>query len=127
MIEELDAGNRILITSAEDGILKDMREQKPEWIFGTSQAQGTRLLMFSSVGLEATIPLHGDVFVAVTSEGPRHIQISDTILSEVARRNMKTIAGPYDDYARVQADPVARRCDAVLLRDPSSFFDQVAH
>ncbi|HVK62643.1 MAG TPA: glycerophosphodiester phosphodiesterase family protein [Bdellovibrionales bacterium] len=117
LIEEVGAGDRVLITSTEDGILRDLREQRPQWAFGTSQAQGTRLLMFSSIGLEATIPLQGDVFMAVSSDQPRHIQINDRILNEVRRRKLKVIAGPFDNMSAIPADSAARNVDAVLLRD----------
>jgi glycerophosphoryl diester phosphodiesterase len=118
MIDELGAGNRILITSEEDGILRDLRVQKPSWVFGTSQAQGTRLLMFSSIGLEAAIPLRGDIFVSLATDAPKRIHIDETILNEVHRRGLKAIAGPFDDFPSVSKDPAVSHVDGVLLRNP---------
>jgi glycerophosphoryl diester phosphodiesterase len=118
LIDELGAGDRVLITSSEDGILRDLRNEKPAWVFGTSQAQATRLLMFASLGLESAIPLRGDVFVALSTDGPRQIHISESILEDLQRRGLRTIDGPFDDFASIANDPVLNRIDGVLLRKP---------
>jgi glycerophosphoryl diester phosphodiesterase len=119
-IEKSQAAQRVLFTSPEDAALRDLREKRPDWIFGTSQAEVTRLKMLSSFALESVPPLRGDIFVAERPEISTktiHPQLSKEMIQEVHRRRMKIVAGP-----ALAADAPALRqsgVDIVLVRDPS--------
>lgn len=104
IIEAIDAakaGDRILVQSAEDGVLKALREKKPEWLFGTSQARAVQLKMLSSIGLEPMAPLKGDVFVTDLKINHNEM-LNNTMIAELKRRRMPIFAGPADtgDAAR---------------------------
>lgn len=95
VIDEAKAGSRVLIQSEESGLLKDLREKKPEWLFGTSQAQIIQMRMLEAVGLEALAPLKGDVYITEVSKG-RRVLLSPAVIKEIKRRHMKIFAGPVD-------------------------------
>ena len=118
-IEKANAGDRVLIASPEDGVLKDLRKKRPKWVFGTSQAQATVMLMLSELGLEAAAGLGGDVFVGPTAQGASLFKLSEKIARELRRRKMKIVLGP-----AVDADQALKWKDdgieGIVTRDPSS-------
>lgn len=95
VVDELRAGDRVLIQSPEDGFLKDLREARPLWIYGTSLAQVTRMILFSSMGLVSLAQLRGDVLV-MEAPPKEHLlnRIEDAIIHEAHRRKLKIFAGP---------------------------------
>lgn len=117
IINQKRAGNRILIQSDEDGLLRDLREQNPAWLFGTSQAQVTLLKMLSSLGLESLTPFKGDVYIT-----PSHFRntllINNPMINEVHRRKMNFIAGPVNKKEEV-LDLIDRGVDGIMTTDPS--------
>ncbi|MES2965096.1 MAG: glycerophosphodiester phosphodiesterase family protein [Bdellovibrionota bacterium] len=118
-IENAKASERVLISSPEDGILKDLRKLRPKWAFGTSQAQATVLLMLSELRLEAAASINGDVFVGPTAHGASLFRLSDPIAKELHRRKMKIVLGPAvdDDQAlKWKAEGI----EGIVTRDPSS-------
>lgn len=120
-VEKANASDRLLIQSPEDGFLRDLREAKPLWLYGTSQARVTQMLMLASIGLEATAPIKGDVFVMETE--PRALwRISDDIISEVHRRKMKIYAGPAGAQEAIQLRN--RGVDGVLTSQPAELLGQ---
>ena len=88
IFDETKAGERSLVTSPENGILKDLREDHPTWIFGTSQAQVTRLLLLADIALAVATPMKGDVFVWDSSSPVS--RLTDSAFEEVERRQMKS-------------------------------------
>jgi hypothetical protein len=118
-VEKAHAADRILVQSPEDGILKDLREAKPLWLFGTSLAQVTRLIMMSSIGLTGLSPLRGDVLV-VESQAKEHLleRLSDSVISEIQRRKMKIYAGPAS--AEESQSLWKRGVDGVLTSQPEA-------
>ena len=121
VIDEAKAGDRVLISSPEDGILRDLRARRPTWVFGTSQAQATVLLMLSELGLEAAAPIQGDVFVGPSAQGASLFHLSDRIINEIHRRKMKIVLGPAvdGDQARQWRD---EGLEGIVTRHPSSLF-----
>jgi glycerophosphoryl diester phosphodiesterase len=95
-IDEAKAGNRVLIQSEQNGLLKDLREKKPEWLFGTSYAQITQLMLLLPLGLEAYAPIKGDVFVSEIARSGRTL-VSDDVIQEMHRRHIKVIVGPVNN------------------------------
>lgn len=119
LVENAKAGDRSLIASPEDGFLRDMREKKPMWLFGTSQAQGTRLKMLDSIGLAPVVTLLGDVFVLESAmRRPSLYEVSDSIVAEIHRRKMKLIIGPVSDHEDLRS-LTDRGIDGVLLAAPT--------
>ena len=108
-IKDAHAGERSLISSPEDGILRDLREAEPTWLFGTSKAQVTRLVMLSQLLLASSAPMRGDVFVVDPSIALT--KLNDRVWAEVVRRNMRSVIA-------IDASPDAQvwrgRADAVL-------------
>jgi hypothetical protein len=95
IIDDATAGERVLIQSPEDGFLKDLREAKPLWLFGTSLPQVTRMILFSSMGLVTLAQLRGDVLV-IESPAKEHLlsRITADMIAEAHRRKIKIYAGP---------------------------------
>lgn len=88
LFDETKAGERSLVTSAENGILADLREDHPTWIFGTSQAQVTRLLLMSDIFMAFSAPMKGDIFVWDQSSPIK--RLTQNAWDEVERRKMKS-------------------------------------
>jgi glycerophosphoryl diester phosphodiesterase len=115
VIDDAKAGERALISSPEDGILRDLREAEPTWLFGTSRAQVTRLIMLSQLFLSASAPMRGDVFVWDPLI-PLH-RINERVWAEVERRKMKSVIAIDEDSGKEWT----KRADAVVTSDPASF------
>ena len=125
-VDGANAGERVLIQSTEDGLLKNLREKKPFWIFGTSQPQLILMKMLASIGLEATAPLKGDVLVAEwTSARAIEQGLDPDVVREAHRRNMRAIVGPVEnrETAKKLYD---LGVDAVISPTPSTLVDQAA-
>ncbi|RYZ68608.1 MAG: hypothetical protein EOP05_16170 [Proteobacteria bacterium] len=114
VFEETKAGERSLVTSPEDGILRDLRESHPTWIFGTSQAQTTRLLMLADIFIAVATPMKGDIFVW-DSNSPLS-RLSDRAWAEIQRREMKSFITirKTDDLGTWKA-----RASALVNEDPA--------
>lgn len=116
IIEKASASDRILIQSPEDGFLSEMRAERPLWLYGTSLAQVTQLIMLSSIGLQPVAPLRGDVLVVENEDVVG--RLNDRALGEAIRRGMKIFAGPMKN--KEQATEFHKRgVNGVLISDPS--------
>jgi glycerophosphoryl diester phosphodiesterase len=93
IIEKANASERALIQSEQNGLLKDLHEQRPNWLYGTSQAQITQLTMLLPFGLEAMAPFKGDIFVSELKSQRRNL-VSDSTIAEVHRRQKLIFTGP---------------------------------
>lgn len=122
-LEKAGAVNRVLIQSPEDGFLKDAREAKPIWIFGTSMAQVTRLIMLSSIGLESQSPIRGDVVIVDDSAAMR--RIDDTAIREAHRRLLRIFAGPAQSREEI-LKLRTKGIDGVITERPEETLDLIA-
>lgn len=104
-MHDTGAGERSLITSSEDGILRDMREAEPTWIFGISRAQLTRVIMLSQIYLTASAPIKGDVFV--WDPGVSIDKMNPSIWAEIQRRHMPSVF-PASAPSYVHADALLK-------------------
>lgn len=93
VINEAKAGDRVLVQSEQNGFLKDLREKQAVWLFGTSHAQVTQLLILLPLGLEGLAPVKGDVYVSETSRRGRDL-VSPEVIAEMHRRRKPVFAGP---------------------------------
>jgi len=121
ILDDAKVADRALIQSPEDGFLKDLREARPLWLFGTSLAQVTRLIMLSSIGLGTLAPLKGDVLV-IESQNPKEQRLierlTDAIISEAHRRQMRIYAGPATPEEALQL--WNRGVDGVMTAEPEA-------
>jgi len=115
VIEDAQASDRLLIQSPEKGFLTEMRQERPLWLYGTSLAQVTQLIMLSSLGLQPLAPLRGDVLVVENEEA--FWRLNDRAISEALRRGMKVFAGPLKK--KEQALELHQRgVTGILISDP---------
>ena len=91
---------RILVQSETDVILKSVKEKEPFWLFGTSLPELTRLVTFSSIGLEPAIAVRGDVIISPLRLHERKF-INEQVLSEMKRRLKKVLIGPVKNDAEL--------------------------
>lgn len=120
------AAQRVLVMSPEDGFLRDMREKHPDWIFGTSQAQTTRMLMAAEFALEPLVTIRGDVFVAVPEENSTPYDLESGIIKELRRRKMKILIGPPLSKAELDAWRAAQ-VDGIITSEPEKLLRELAH
>lgn len=126
VVEDAKISDRTLIQSPEDGFLKDMREAQPLWLYGTSLAQVTRLIMLSSIGLVTLAPTRGDVLVVESQEKERLLsRLTDAIINEAHRRQMKIYAGPVTAEEALQL--WNRGVDGVMTPQPDAVVKTSAH
>jgi glycerophosphoryl diester phosphodiesterase len=96
VIEVIDgqkAGDRVLLQSDQEGLLRDLREKKPEWLFGNSIVRSTQLRMLASIGLAELAPLKGDVYVTPVQQDKMDM-LTEPMLHELLRRKVPIYAGP---------------------------------
>lgn len=114
IFEETKAGERSLVTSPENGILKDLRDDHPTWIFGTSQAQVTRLLLLADIVLAVATPMKGDVFVWDSSSPVS--RLTERAWEEIERRKMKSFVTLQKTDA---LSDWKTRASAIVMDDPA--------
>lgn len=119
IVEGARAGDRVLIQSESDGLLRDVRKLRATWLFGTSQAQITQLLMLIPFGLEAVAPFKGDVYITAFTRGGAKL-VKPEVIVEVHRRNRKIFVGPVDDVASGE-ELLKRGVDGVITSTPEKF------
>lgn len=117
LIEKLQAGNRVILTSPYEFVLKSLRSQKPLWMFGIGLAQLTRLAMFAAVHLEPVIPITGDILITPPTAHTR--LLDETVIREIQRRKKKVIpwvaeTKQWDMYREMKVD-------GILTDAPSKF------
>jgi hypothetical protein len=122
IVEEVGVGDQILIQSVVDGLLRDLREKRPLWIFGTSRRQVTLAQMLSSIGLEPMAPMRGDVFVFESLPGRREV-IPESVVKEARRRGLRVFAGPAHSAAEAKA-LLDKGVDGVLTTTPVDLVDE---
>lgn len=127
IVDETKIAERLLIQSPEDGFLKDLREARPLWLYGTSLAQVTRLIMLSSIGLGTLAPLKGDVLVVEAQNPKEHLldRLSDSIIAEAHRRQMRIYAGPATTEEALQL--WSRGVDGIMSAQPDALIKASSH
>jgi len=86
-------GDRVLINSPIDIVIKAIKEQKPMWVYGTSISEATRVKSFSTLNLESAISVRGDVFIAPVSYLNRPL-VDESLVAEMKRRKKYVFIGP---------------------------------
>jgi glycerophosphoryl diester phosphodiesterase len=121
IVEAQKAGDRVLIQSEQDGLLRDLRDLRPLWLYGTSQAQVTQLLMLVSLRLEPIAPLKADVYITPAARDGASL-VNEAVVAEIHRRERKIFAGPTTD-----ADTINKLrtlgVDGLITPDPKNHLD----
>jgi glycerophosphoryl diester phosphodiesterase len=117
VIDEAKAGDRVLIQSEQNGFLKDLREKRAMWLYGTSYAQVTQLQLLLPLGLEAMAPIKGDVYVSEFARRGRDL-VSPEAIAEMHRRHKPVFAGPIAPEQAVAL--FARGVDGLISAKPSA-------
>ncbi len=85
---------KTIFCSRFDGLLKDLRELEPEWSFCNGEIYLTRLLAFSSLGLESLLSISADVVFVHTKNAKLNKDEVDQLIIEGQRQNKLVIVGP---------------------------------
>lgn len=119
-LKDANADNRTLIQSETLVVMTSIKEDKPEWVYGTSQADLMRFLSFDAMWILSTTQFHGDVFIA-PFEILKRPAFNDDVIAEMRRRYKKVFLGPietraqFDEAKRLNADGyITRNLDQLL-------------
>lgn len=105
-----------VLHSESDGVFKELRENQPRGLYGTSQSSIIQIEMMANLGLQALVDLKSDVLISSTEEmrptaKPR---LRKSTLDEAKRRGLKRYAGPTSD-PEMLAEMLADGYDGVLF------------
>lgn len=100
-LKDTNADERTLVQSSTLVVMTSTKELKPEWLYGTSQADLMRLMSFDSMWVLPSTQFKGDVFIAPFSLLKRPA-FNDDIISEIQRRHKKIFLGPVTSEAEFQ-------------------------
>lgn len=104
LLRKYKLGPNIVIQSSTDIILKSIKELEPRWLYGTSQAEVTRLLSLDSLGVLPAASIRSDVFIVPLKIMNRQA-FNESLNQELLRRKKKIILGPLaskEDLAQVK-------------------------
>jgi hypothetical protein len=95
-----------VLHSESDGVLKELRENQPRGMYGTSQSSIIQIEMLANLGLEALVDLKSDVLISSTEElRPTAVpRLRKSTLDEAKRRGLKRYAGPTSDPKKGRRD-----------------------
>lgn len=93
VLRKYKLGNRIVIHSQVDVVLKAIKELEPLWLYGTSQAELTRLLSLDSLAVLPAASMRSDVFIAPLKIMNRDV-FTASLNEELLRRKKKVMLGP---------------------------------
>ena len=100
-LEKNNVGPLVLIQSDTDVILKAIKEMKPLWTFGTSNAETMRLLTFDSIGVVAATSVRSDIYFSVLKLSHRSV-FNSSLYEELRRRKKKIMLGPLESAEEIQ-------------------------
>ncbi len=118
VIDSAGAADRVLIHSPIDRLLKEIREKRPTWLYGTSHALSTRLKMMASIGLEAVVTITSDI-VVIEQLPEKLSEFSPSVIADAHRRNLLVLGGPVDTVEEAK-ELFARKVDAVMISNPDA-------
>lgn len=88
-----DQWKRSIFCSRHDGPLKDLRDLEPQWTYCSGEVFLTRVLAFSSLGLESMLDISADVvFIHLDNLNPT--PTFHRVIKEAKRQNKLVIMGP---------------------------------
>lgn len=93
LLRKYKLATNIVIHSSTDVILKSIKALEPRWLYGTSQAEVTRLLSLDSLGVLPAASIRSDVFIVPLKIMNRQV-FNESLNQELLRRKKKIILGP---------------------------------
>lgn len=105
LVKALETGSpdqRILVQSETDVLIKSVKEQKPQWLYGSSIADLMRLMSLESVGILSACPFRGDVLIAPMKVSGRDA-FTAGVIDEIHRRKKEVFLGPLEDGSEYDA------------------------
>lgn len=118
LLQAWDKKSDVGIASTSQAFLRDLRKKRPDWLFAGDASTWTKLKFFASFGVEATVDLWPDFFVAsLNDEDPNYF--TKTTAEEIAHRK-KVVVLELDDHTTIDASwkPSIR---GILTTRPKNF------
>ena len=100
-LKESKADDRTFVQSDTLVVMTSIKDSKPEWVYGTSQADLMRFLTFNDMWILPTTQYKGDVFVAPFKILNRPAFNAD-VIDEMRRRHKKIFLGPIKTHEEFQ-------------------------
>lgn len=93
ILKEKNHWQKIVICSAGDGVLRDLRELEPEWSFCNGEIYMARMLGFASIKLESLMRIESDIFFIHLNNLNLH-EDHFPIIAEAHRQKKLVFIGP---------------------------------
>ncbi len=93
LLKKYNLGKNLVIHSPVEVVLKSIKNLEPLWLYGTSQAETTRLLSLNSLGVLPAATMRSDVFLVPLKIKARQV-FSESLNEELVRRKKKIMLGP---------------------------------
>ncbi|MEK6772611.1 MAG: hypothetical protein AABY64_01615 [Bdellovibrionota bacterium] len=93
LLKKYNLGKNLVIHSPVEVVLKSIKNLEPLWLYGTSQAEATRLLSLNSLGVLPAATMRSDVFLIPLKIKDRQV-FSESLNEELVRRKKKIMLGP---------------------------------
>lgn len=94
-VKKLHLQNRVLVHSEFDVVLNAVRKLEPQWLYGIPLGERTRAAMLTSLMLEPTATINGDVLVYFSPDYPGALEIiQPRLIKELHRRHKRVYLGP---------------------------------
>lgn len=100
-LKDSNSNNRTFIQSDTLVVMTSIKDAKPEWVYGTAQADLMRFLTFNAMWILPTTQYKGDVFVAPFKILNRPAFNAD-VIAEMRRRHKKIFLGPIKTREELQ-------------------------
>ncbi len=116
-LKDENPNSRTFIQSDTLVVMTSIKDSKPEWVYGTSQADLMRFLSFNSMWILPSTQYKGDVFISPFQIVGRPA-FNDEVIGEMRRRNKRIFLGPISQ--RAQFDEAKRlNADGYISENPS--------
>ena len=84
---------RVIFTSAKDGVVSEMRKLSPQWSFANGEIFLTRYLSLATLGLESLMDITSDVILIRPSVVNGHPEVK-TLINNALKQNKYILIGP---------------------------------
>jgi hypothetical protein len=93
----------IIVRSDTDIIVTSLKENKPQWLFGSSQSDMTEMLTMALIRLEGLPRFNRDIYFSPLKYSDRSV-LNGAVFTEIRKRKKKVAIGPvHTDLEREQA------------------------
>jgi hypothetical protein len=115
LLEKFSPDKRLLIQSDIDVILRSLKDQKPLWLYGSSQSDLVKMLSLDSIWLLSAAPFRGDVFI-LPIRWQNRVLLNKNLMLEIKRRKKDFYVGPLESIEdlRKLRDHLGEGPDAIV-------------